>query len=650
MPAYSRVFRDAWTGATAGTLPGLVDGLLVPVPKAAFDPPPGDAFTTPEETYATSTSIGRLFSDSQLPPDVRGITLGEPLPGGGHVLLAGPVGPDNPRAVVLTPLNDVGRGDLLARIPITPRAAGFEDGSHLYELHLADPDWGRIAAIELAGDRPVEEYAILIDNIPEVRIKVGTDPEGAPTAPLHLFIDDARAGEVDATESFRGVDLALTHASGGAAGQNSFALLGSGLDDRLRLAPGDHQGLAADGGPLDTTGKLAFVTADLGAGDDVFAGDGSQARTEITAGPDAGTFHENARIVELGFGDGPVFTRGFGTPPGATTAALLADWVQDAQAAGLADGFALTATIQAGTIVAESSTVATEADIATARFFTGNAAGAPRDPYPEPLLAPGFFGFFAGNGYNGLGVGNIPSGMNWVTRDIRNAEIGEYLIWTPETGLATAHDQLALRFGADAIAARVELSAFYSDERGPGEGEEVRIAIYRDGQHLLTRDFKADVPTGAAAELQSFSAPLSPGTGHVTLDGQALGIGRFDEIRIIGFQIDEASSNSNDMLLDGVRLVLPGEGYAVLGGDVLRPGAGPDRLVYRPGDGVDTIEQFGRGEDVLVLQGIARDQVTLETTGGGTALRFADAPDALVWLPETTGLTATAQGSDTIIA
>ncbi len=655
MPAQFRVFRDAWAGGTDGTLPGLLDGARTEVPRASYAPPAALSFRTPEEVFVTAASLNRIIIESLIPPQAQPpvpLVVTEAFGSAPPTFFGGPVGPDNPAVLVDLPLLGGNTQGLLARIPREPQALGFEDASHLYEVQLRDADWGRVAAIELRTDLPAEEYALLIANVPEVRAKIGDDPAGfGATAALHLYLDNVKAGELDATESFRGVDLQLALASDGPAGQNSFAALGSGLADRVALSPGLHPGPTAEGAVLDTSGALALVTAALGDGDDVFDAGTTQATTEVAGGTDAGRFYAGARAVALGYGDGPFFAPLRFEPgaPRATPADLLRDWVQDAAAGLPGDGFALTATVNAGTIAARSSTVATEADIADARYFVGTAVGGPREPFPEPVLGPGLFAIWAGNGYNGLGVADMPGFLVTVSRDPRNVEIGEYLIWTPETGLAQAHDELGVRFGTDALAARVDLSAFYSQERGPGAGELVRIAIYDDGEKLLERDFASELDTGAAAQFQVSNTPLNPGTGHVTLDAEALGIGRFDEIRIIGFQVDESDWNSNDMLLDGIRLVLPGEGYAVLGGDVLRGGAGPDRFRYAPGDGVDTIERFTPGQDELVLQGIAPGAVTREESGAGTAVRFADDPDALVWLPGATGLVALASGTDTLI-
>jgi hypothetical protein len=295
----------------------------------------------------------------------------------------------------------------------------------------------------------------------------------------------------------------------------------------------------------------------------------------------------------------------------------------------------------------ESSTIRTLADIAGAQFFTGTAAGAPRDPYPEPLL--GQVLFYVADAYNGLGVARTPGPLVDMDRDIRNPEIGDYTVQTAQ-GLEHGHDELAIRFGADAVAARLDLSAFYSQERGPDAGELIRLALYDNDKLVHTGDFASEEDTGAASPDQRNYTPINPGTGHVTVDAEALGIKRFDEIRIIGFQVDEGSYDSNDMLLDGIRLVLKGQGYAVLGGDVLRAGDGTDRFVYASGDGVDRVEGFDPSQDVLVLAGIAADRIELDETQDGTAVLFLDDPDALVWLPGVRDLQATSAGGDTLVA
>ncbi|MGG5818500.1 hypothetical protein [Falsiroseomonas sp. HW251] len=643
MTAQIRVFRDAWAGSTDGTLPGLVDGIATEVPKASYEPPSDTPYRTAEDVFTTAANLDRLWIESLIPRQAQPpVPLGIAALGtGGFVVLAGPPGPDNPLLSIELPLLG-GRSDLLARIPIFPGTGGMEDASHLYDLHLPDADWGALASLELRLDLGIEEYALLLGNIPDLRIRLDAGPAAQGiVAPLRLYLDNVESGEVDARDSFRGVDVHLAQASDG-AGQTSFAVLGSAQADRVVLSPGTNAAL-----PLSTDGAGTLVTADLGAGDDVFDAGTSLAATEVAGGPDAGRFYAGTRVVSLGYGDGPVFARLYDpTTPVASTAALLADWLDDAAAAGL-DGFRLKATVGAGTRAAQSSVVDSPDDIATAQFFSGDAAGAPRDPFPEPLL--GINLFYATQWYNGLGVVQTPGPSITYSRDIRNREIGEYQLWTPETGLVHGHDVLAVRFGAEVIAARIDLSAFFSDERGPGLGEVVRIAVYDHGHRLLRRDFTADEDTGAAAQFPFFAAPINPGTGHVTLDAAALGIASFDEIRIIGFQPDKASTDSNDMLLDGIRLVLKGEGYGVLGGDVLRAGAGPDRFIHAPGDGVDTIERFTPGQDQLVLQGIAPDRVTLEESAAGTAVRFLDAPAELVWLPGVTGLSATAGAGDTLI-
>lgn len=655
MAASSWAFRDAWAGVAEGTTLGRVDGEETLVPLSAFARPTEASFRGAEQAFILNTSslnasLGRLFIESLVggPPGFdRSGALGVPQPTGGYVLLDGPPSPDNPAAVIETPLNTPSpSSELLQRIPLSGRM-GYENAFHLYDVHLRDADWGRIASIEFRIDLPLIDYALLIGNIPDVRVKVGDDPEAfGVIAPLRLHLDAVKSGEVDASESFRGVDVRLAHASDGEAGQNSFHMEGSALADRLVLVPDDNDGPTADGAALDTSGAPMLVTAALGAGDDVFDARASQADTEMRGGADAGRFYAKAEVVSLGYGDGPVFTRGF-QGPFATTADLLRDWVEDAAAAKL-NRFALTATIADGTSAAESSTIRDAGDIADARFFTGTAAGAPRDPYPEPLLGQALF--FVADAYNGLGVARTPGPSVDMDRDIRNPEIGEYIVQTAQ-GAEHGRDVLAIRFGKDAIAARLDLSAFYSQERGPDAGEVIRLALFDNGKQVFEGDFASEEDTGAASPDQQLNyTPINPGTGHVTLDAEALGIRRFDEIRILGFQVDESSYDSNDMLLDGIRLVLKGRGYGVLGGDVLRGGGGADRFVYAAGDGVDQVEGFDPSEDVLVLAGIAADRIELDETRQGTAVLFLDDPDALIWLPGVRDLQATSAGGDTLIA
>jgi|GEM_PF-5600780 len=650
MAASAWTFRDAWAGVTEGTITGRVDGEETPVPLSAFARPAEQSFRGTEQAFILNTSFAALFLDTFRPgqPGVDSSdALAASLPAGGYVLLDGPPGPDNPLVVLSAPLNGTfPRSDLLDRIPLSGRM-GYEDVFQLYDLHLRDADWGRIAAIEFRLDAPLPHYALLVGNIPDVRVKVGDDPQAyGVIAPLRLHLDAVKSGEVDAAESFRGVDVRLAHASDGPQGQNSFHMDGSALADRLVLLPDDNTAPTASGATLDTSGVPMRVTAALGAGDDVFDARASQADSEVRGGTDAGRFYAKAEVVSLGYGDGPVFTRAY-QGPYATTADLLRDWVEDAAAAKL-NRFELTATIADGTSAAESSTIRDLDDIAAARFFTGTAAGAPRDPYPEPLI--GQVLFYGADAYNGLGVARTPGPLVDMDRDIRNPEIGEYALWTPQ-GLEHGRDVLAVRFGTDAIAARLDLSAFYSQERGPEGGEMIRLALYDNGRQVFEGDFASEEDTGAASPNQRYSVtPINPGTGHVTVDAEALGIKRFDEIRIIGFQVDESSYDSNDMLLDGIQLVLRGQGYAVLGGDVLRAGDGADRFVRAAADGVDRVEGFDPDEDTLVLSGIAADRIELDETREGTAVLFLDDPDALVWLPGVRDLQATSAGSDTLIA
>ncbi|WP_237214433.1 hypothetical protein [Falsiroseomonas oryziterrae] len=652
MAASAWTFRDAWAGEADGSVTGRVDGEAASVPLSAFARPAEQSVRGTDEAFILNTSLGRLFIDSLVggPPSFdRSGAIGLPVPTGGHVLFDGPPGSGNPLARLELPLNDPSPSSaLLNRIPLSGRM-GYEEALQLYDVHLPDADWGRIAATEFRLDLPLLDYALLIGNIPEVRVKVGDDPDAFQViAPLRLHLDAVKSGEVDATESFRGVDVRLTHASDGPQGQNSFHMEGSALADRLVLVPDDTTAPTAAGATLDTSGAPMLVTARLGAGDDVFDARASAADTEVRGGPDAGRFYAKAEVVSLGYGDGPVFAEAYQTAvPFATTADLLRDWLEDAAAAKL-KRFEMTATIAEGTSVAESSTIRDVDDIAAARFFTGTAAGAPRDPYPEPLI--GQVLFYAADGYNGLGVARTPDPPVDMDRDIRNPEIGEYALWTAQ-GLEHGRDVLAIRFGTDAIAARLDLSAFYSQERGPDAGEMIRVALYDNGKRVFEGDFASEEDTGAASPNQRYShTPINPGTGHVTLDAEALGIKRFDEVRILGFQVDESSYDSNDMLLDGIRLVLKGQGYAVLGGDVLRAGGGADRFVYAAGDGVDRVEGFDPAEDQLVLAGIAADRIELDETKDGTAVLFLDDPDALVWLPGVRDLQATSAGGDTLIA
>lgn len=520
---------------------------------------------------------------------------------------------------------------------------------------LANNDWNGIKNIEMSIDSEdlAGLKAINIRNFVDVRIKLGDEavrPNCSSTEGYEgsyvVNIENVKRGELIASESDQGVDATISLTTNllranVSEWQASFVMVGSQFGDSLLVEQGDFVGGAKTlpGQVFDNSGKLQLIVANMGGGDDVFDGNGSFAQSAVTLGTDHGQlFFGAAGTVKLGFG---------GNEQGAK--ALLTEWFDDADAAGLD----LTMTAYWKT---------TGGDIATAQATSslGDQAGVAAIPGTDfnagfsqtsgiwagasdlgtvqntPALYPdvGGLGISQANRTEFFGAGaNLTNGDNAASNGIY-----EINAWGGADG-NTFSDVLVVKWeGGDAIAAKVDLNYFYCGENG---GEVARIQLWNNGVLVDDSLYGPDdllVPTG------TFSA-TNGGEGSFIISGK----GSFDEIRFVGYNTAAAvaAGDPSDYLVDGIELVMSGQFAAALGGDVAYAGSGADNFLYNVAndDGVDTIYDFTKSQDQLLVQGAGGTQVVQEI-GGDTIVSFGSYDGGIILK----GITGLVVGTDIVFA
>jgi hypothetical protein len=522
-------------------------------------------------------------------------------------------------------------------------AGGFADG--VLSMSLANRDWNGIKNLEILIDS--EDLAglsgIAIRNFVDVRIKLG-DVDVAPSCQGNghagsyaISIENVKRGEIIGTQSDRGIDASLTLTTNLARAnvtewQASFVMVGSQFGDTLTLAQGDMVGPAVTLGSqvFDNSGRLQLITANLGAGDDVFDGGNARALTAVTLGTDFGTlFFGAAGTVKLGFSGGEQ-----------SATAQLADWFGDAADAGLSLTLGAYFRTTGGDIATAtvSSVLAGAADVASipgTDFNAGfsQASGVWFGPAdlgvvqntPELFPTAGGLGISQANRIEFFGGGaNLTNQANAAANGM-----GEINAWGGADGNLYT-DVMTVRWdGPAAIAVKVSLSFFYCGENG---GEVARIQLWNGGVMVDDALYGPDdllVPTGV------FS-PTNAGEGSFII---AKGIA-FDEIRFLGHNTAAAvaAGDPSDYLVDGIELVLAGSGVTALGGDIAFAGAGEDNFFYSVGngDGVDTIYNFEKGKDQVFVN-LGGDSQIVQEIGGDTVITFAGYDGGII-LKGVTGL------------
>lgn len=490
--------------------------------------------------------------------------------------------------------------------------SGFSGG--VLSVSLANRDWNGIKNLEMLVD--AEDLAgltgISIRNFVDVRIKLG-DTVVQPNCSGNGYsgsyvvdIENVKRGELIGTHSDKGIDASLTLSTNLARAnitdwQASFVMVGSQFGDSLTLAQGDMTGPAATLGTqvFDNTGLLQLVTANLGAGDDVFNGGNVQSQTAITLGADFGRLYFGSPgTVKLGFSDGE---------QGAT--AQLSDWFADAAAAGLDVTLGAYFRTTGGNIgtAAASSILTGAADVAaipgtdfnagfsqTSGMWFGPADLSTAQTTPELFPDAGGLGISQANRTEFFGGGaNLTNQANAAANGM-----GEINSWGGADGNQLT-DVLRVSWdGPAAMAVKVSLSFFYCGENG---GEVARIQLWNNGVMVDDSLYgPADllVPTG------TFS-PTNAGEGSIIIDKDKM----FDEIRFLGHNTAAsiAAGDPSDYLVDGIELVLVGNlaKAVALGGDVATGTQGEDNFFYSAvnKDGVDTIFGFEKGKDQLFVNG-----------------------------------------------
>lgn len=529
---------------------------------------------------------------------------------------------------------------------------GFADG--VLSMSLANRDWNGVKNLEILIDSEdlAGLSAIAIRNVVDVRIKLG-DTDVTPNCQGNghagsyvVDIQNVKRGELMGSQSDKGIDASLTLTTNLARAnvtewQASFVMVGSQFGDSLTLAQGDMAGPAATLGSqvFDNTGRLQLVTANLGAGDDVFDGGNVRSQTAVTLGTDFGAlFLASAGTVKLGFSGGDQSATG-----------QLADWFADADAAGLSLTLGAYFRTSGGDIgTATGASVLTgAADVAA---IPGTDFNAGFSQASGVWFAPGDLGIaqmtpelFPDAGGLGLSQANrtefFGGGANLTNQANAAANgMGEINAWGGADGNLFT-DVLKVKWdGPDAIAVKVSLSFFYCGENG---GEVARIQLWNDGalvDDALYGPSDLLVPTGR------FS-PTNGGEGSFIIDK---GIA-FDEIRFLGHNTAAAvaAGDPSDYLVDGIELVLAGNGAAALGGDVAFGGAGEDNFFYSVADahGVDTIHGFEKGKDQLFVN-LGGDTQVIQEIGGDTVVTFGGYEGGIILK----GVTGLAIGSDLVFA
>jgi hypothetical protein len=617
--------RNTWNGGagdgtgSANSVPGIVQGVPTTVASSNFD-----ANANVEQVNGVTARHSLDFLDSGA---YAGSGLANNLADGRA--FSGPAGNQNP---ALT--------------------SSVADG--VLSFSLANNDWNGIKNIEMAIDS--EDLAGLkgldLRNFVDVRIKLGDEavtPNCRSTegyeGSYSVNIENVKRGELIASASDQGVDATISLTTNLASPnlsiwQASFLMVGSQFGDSLLVEQGDMMGFAKTlpGQVFDNTGKLQLVVANMGGGDDSYNGNGSFAQSAVTLGTDHGQlFFGSAGTAKLGFA---------GTEQGAK--AQLTDWFDDADAAGL--DLVMTAHWKTtGGVVGTAQTSSSLGGQAGVAAIPGTDFNAGFSQPSAIWAGPADLGTVQNTptlypDAGGLGISQANRTEFFGPATVTNADAaaanGMYEInaWGGADGNTFSDVLVVLWEGGDAIAAKVDLNYFYCGENG---GEVARIQLWNDGELVDDSIYGPDdllVPTG------TFSA-TNGGEGSFIISGK----GSFDEIRFVGYNTAAAvaAGDPSDYLVDGVELVLSGQAVTALGGDVAYAGSGADNFLYNVGndDGVDTIFDFAKGQDQLLVQ-LSGDTQVVQEIGGDTIVSFAGYDGGII-LKGVTGLVV---GTDIVFA
>ncbi|MGB3401471.1 MAG: hypothetical protein WBA77_02135 [Microcoleaceae cyanobacterium] len=118
-------------------------------------------------------------------------------------------------------------------------------------------------------------------------------------------------------------------------------------------------------------------------------------------------------------------------------------------------------------------------------------------------------------------------------------------------------------------------------------------------------------------------------SGNFSIDFTGMGSAGNITITNTNLDSDEHQGNSSLILGSAEADILTGttddewiDGYA--GDDTLTGGGGSDQFVLASGNGSDIITDFEDGQDILVLDGLTFDQLTIEAASGGTVVLFGE--------------------------
>lgn len=271
--------RDLWgpdglPGTLAGSVPGLVNGVIADFPVSAFDAFQGTEFVRGDWALFDFVAGGQAAPDAPL----TGAIDAGAVTSDGRVF-AGPAGPRNPG------------------VAFDANPAGG------LSIVLADRDWNGIKNVELFLTNAELVYDgsepdVFIRNIVDVGVKLGDSlaTAGGPPVSATLVIENAKRGEIDASELgqlWASVSLASNEEGWG----NTFVIKANWSS--ITLLPGDWAGgpTALDGfGSLVTDGSLTQVVVTMN-GDGLFDARAVNAATDVRAGPDAGFMYKNWQDV-----------------------------------------------------------------------------------------------------------------------------------------------------------------------------------------------------------------------------------------------------------------------------------------------------------------------------------------------------------------
>jgi hypothetical protein len=585
--------RDTWggPGGTSGTQTGRIDGVQTAVDQSAFDVPAND-----------------FVNGSNAIFDLEFLTDG-----------------DDTFFVAETADNRVFSGPASKYNP-TLEQIEFDNGYLVAKQ--ANKDWNAVKNIEMLIDSSELEsgnfQGIEVRNFVDVRIKLGSaeiaeDADPIPGANYQISAENVKRGQMDFSDSDRGVDTYLTLSSNNQTWQNSFFTTGSNFNDTLIVERGDHTGKSTDNQTLNNTGSLSFLNMDMGNGNDLVDTSDVLADTLLRLGKDDGELFLEARSVKIGFSE----------DQGDSKTTQLTDWLDDGTAGGL--DIAITAYTQYGTANEVAQVVDSAADIAAATRIVSAADAAAALLGAGQILPPDVVGL--GIAFGGSLVSDAPN--------FRNFEINTYPSFIDGSVVQTS-DAFGLSWDEDAFAAEVEFSLFYTSEF---DNEFVIYELYDDGVLVSTDTIQVEIPTGA----YQAGIPGNPGIGHICINDDVA----FDEIILrpalnTGDDTLPGSSKTVDFLVNGIELFLSGQGAEIFcGGDVAYLGGGTDDLYYDVGneDGTDEIYNFTKGDDTLTIDQDG-DITNILEVDGDTVITFAGYTDGAIILR---GVTGAVVGTDIIL-